>query len=381
MSYPDWDSSTMQEQENGPGQSGGDPWVDSDKWAQHIKDLPCRKKLRQGRFYNKINSIVNINFMLNQKTNFYYWLQIVAAWNDFDKQTGIFYFYNSSIKNISIFEKNILEKIRQILQKNPNPRKILAELYSGKIKSKSAQKIAEIAEPLEKVFAKFWQNHSPNLENFTQRIPIKNLEKLTPLCEKVIKFYRSDFKISQKVNVFLVINDKNLASQGLRISDTNFILIAPKISQNLSAQRDFVEKLFHEIFHWIEQKSPITRKIIFNSYQKILEPAQLPARPNYNWRQMYTEAMTYALANAPSSKIISEFIGEKTTKNTSELKRIFLNFVNKMPEGAKIADFYLAEFVGILIEEKFCEYLFSGKEFNEKLADEISQLYKKFGEL
>lgn len=72
MSYPDWDSSTMQEQENGPGQSGGDPWADSDKWAQHIKYLPCRKKLRQGRFYNKINSIMNINFILNQKTNFYY---------------------------------------------------------------------------------------------------------------------------------------------------------------------------------------------------------------------------------------------------------------------------------------------------------------------
>ena len=88
-----------------------------------------------------------IVFSVDEQAAFYYWLQIVARWDDSSAiDAKSLTYYTGQIHSVwSQEQRKALHDVKYILQHNANPRQLLAELYAGNIRSHDARTIAERA--------------------------------------------------------------------------------------------------------------------------------------------------------------------------------------------------------------------------------------------
>ena len=88
---------------------------------------------------------MDVVFSVDKQAAFYYWLQIVAGWDDSSAvDAKSLAYYTGQIHSVlSQEQRKALHDVKYILQHNANPRQLLAELYAGNIRSHDAQTIAE----------------------------------------------------------------------------------------------------------------------------------------------------------------------------------------------------------------------------------------------
>ena len=316
-----------------------------------------------------------IVFSVDKQAAFYYWLQIVAGWDDssaVDAKSAAY--YTGQIHSVlSQEQRNALHDVKCILQHNANPRQLLAELYAGNIRSHDAQTIAERALSCMPLFEAFvWRDTQKTMLRWRDLLQAYDFARTNELLMNIKTFLASTFDLHTTLTVYILPNIPDTGVIGHRISGTNFILLRPYIEYRRSAIANVVTVVLHEYIHAIESCSTHSRALMKQSYETCIAASHIRPPHGFTWKNMYIEALVYCFANNITGGYARTVVSGKPLLRVEEFQRGFRRLRAK---GAATTNDVIA-WAGLYITDIAAQYIDEGKVIDAEIVDHIGGVYQ-----
>lgn len=316
-----------------------------------------------------------IVFSVDKQAAFYYWLQIVAGWDDssaVDAKSAAY--YTGQIHSVlSQEQRKALHDVKCILQHNANPRQLLAELYAGNIRSHDAQTIAERALSCMPLFEAFvWRDTQKTMLRWRDLLQAYDFARTNELLMNIKTFLASTFDLHTTLTVYILPNIPDTGVIGHRISGTNFILLRPYIEYRRSAIANVVTVVLHEYIHAIESCSTHSRALMKQSYETCIAASHIRPPHGFTWKNMYIEALVYCFANNITGGYARTVVSGKPLLRVEEFQRGFRRLRAK---GAATTNDVIA-WAGLCITDIAAQYIDEGKVIDAEIVDHIGGVYQ-----
>lgn len=239
---------------------------------------------------------MQLDLVIDRKTNFYYWVQALSGWSIYYGERKQYEYFIHILPHLSLEHERVLDDISSMLKSLEHPRRVLAELYSGRL-SDVSRPLSEIADQLDGLFEPVWHNQSMFLYEWQQKLIGLDTSRLADSMVGIARFFDSDFNIKMPVKTYLLMNPAFGAAIGHSIRDTDFILIHPAGGEIKQPAATTFSTIIHEYIHSIEFKSNITEDVFRNSYETYIKPRAVNAPDGYSWSSLYKEIIVQCFAN------------------------------------------------------------------------------------
>ena len=318
---------------------------------------------------------MDVVFSVDKQAAFYYWLQIVAGWDDssaVDAKSAAY--YTGQIHSmLSQEQRKALHDVKCILQHNANPRQLLAELYAGNIRSHDAQTIAERALSCMPLFEAFvWRDAQKTMLRWRDLLQAYDFARTNELLMNIKTFLASTFDLHTTLTVYILPNIPDTGVIGHRISGTDFILLRPYIEYRQSAIANVVTVVLHEYIHAIESGSTHSRALMKQSYEICIAANHIRPPHGFTWKNMYIEALVYCFANNITGGYARTVVSGKPLPRIEEFQR---GFHRLRAKGAATTNDVIA-WAGLCITDMVAQYIDEGKVIDVAVVDRISGIYK-----
>lgn len=318
---------------------------------------------------------MDVVFSVDKQAAFYYWLQIVAGWDDssaVDAKSAAY--YTGQIHSmLSQEQRKALHDVKCILQHNANPRQLLAELYAGNIRSHDAQTIAERALSCLPLFEAFvWRDTQKTMLRWRDLLQAYDFARTNELLMNIKAFLASTFDLHTTLTVYILPNIPDTGVIGHRISGTNFILLRPYIEYRRSAIANVVTVVLHEYIHAIESCSTHSRALMKQSYETCIAASHIRPPHGFTWKNMYIEALVYCFANNITGGYARTVVSGKPLLRVEEFQRGFRRLRAK---GAATTNDVIA-WAGLCITDIAAQYIDEGKVIDAEIVDHIGGVYQ-----
>ncbi len=316
-----------------------------------------------------------IVFSVDKQAAFYYWLQIVAGWDDssaVDAKSAAY--YTGQIHSVlSQEQRKALHDVKCILQHNANPRQLLAELYTGNVRSHDAQTIAERALPCMPLFEAFvWRDTQKTMLMWRDLLQAYDFARTNELLMNIKAFLASTFDLHTTLTAYILPNIPDAGVIGHRISGTNFILLRPYIEYRQSAIANVVTVVLHEYIHAIESCSTHSRALMKQSYETCIAASHIRPPHGFTWKNMYIEALVYCFANNITGGYARTVVSGKPLPRIEEFQRGFHRLRSK---GTATTNDVIA-WAGLCITDMVAQYIDEGKVIDAEIVDHIGGVYQ-----
>lgn len=316
-----------------------------------------------------------IVFSVDKQAAFYYWLQIVAGWDDSSAvdAKSLTYYTGQIHSMLSQEQRKALHNVKYILQHNSNPRQLLAELYAGNIRSHDAQTIAERALSCMPLFeALVWRDTQKTMLRWRDLLQAYDFARTNELLMNIKAFLASTFDLHTTLTVYILPNIPDMGVIGHRISGTNFILLRPYAECRRSAIANVVTVVLHEYIHAIESCSTHSRALMKQSYETYIAASHIRPPHGFTWRNMYIEALVYCFANNITGGYARTVVSGKPLPRIEEFQRGFHRLRSK---GTATTNDVIA-WAGLCITDMVAQYIDEGKVIDAEIVDHIGGVYQ-----
>ena len=318
---------------------------------------------------------MGIVFSVDKQTTFYYWLQIVAGWDDssaVDAESAAY--YTGQIHSmLSQEQQKALHDVKYLLQYNSNPRQLLAELYAGNTRSHDAQTIVERALPCMPLFeALVWRDTQKTMLMWRDLLQAYNFARTNELLVNIKTFLASTFDLHTTLTVYVLPNIPDAGVIGHRISGTDFILLRPYIEYRQSAIANVVTVVLHEYIHVIESCSKRSRTLMKQPYEICITASHIRPPHGFTWKSMYIEALVYCFANNIPGGYARTVVSGKPLPRVEEFQR---GFHRLRAKGAATTNDAIA-WAGLCITDIVAQYIDEGKVIDAEIVDHIGCVYQ-----
>jgi len=318
---------------------------------------------------------MDVVFSVDKQAAFYYWLQIVAGWDDssaVDAKSAAY--YTGQIHSmLSQEQRKALHDVKCILQHNANPRQLLAELYAGNIRSHDAQTIAERALSCMPLFEAFvWRDTQKTMLRWRDLLQAYDFARTNELLMNIKAFLASTFDLHTTLTVYILPNIPDTGVIGHRISGTNFILLRPYAEYRQNAIANVVTVVLHEYIHAIESCSTRSRALMKQSYETCIAASHIRPPHGFTWKNMYIEALVYCFANNITGGYARTVVSGKPLPRIEEFQRGFRRLRAK---GVATTNDVIA-WAGLCITDMVAQYIDEGRVIDTVVVDHISDAYK-----
>lgn len=165
---------------------------------------------------------MDVVFSVDKQAAFYYWLQIVAGWDDSSAvdAKSLAYYTGQIHSMLSQEQRKALHDVKCILQHNANPRQLLAELYAGNIRSHDAQIIAERTLSCMPLFEAFvWRDTQKTMLRWRDLLQAYDFARTNELLMNIKAFLASTFDLHTTLTVYILPNipDTGVIGIGLAV--------------------------------------------------------------------------------------------------------------------------------------------------------------------
>ena len=316
-----------------------------------------------------------IVFSVDKQAAFYYWLQIVAGWDDssaVDAKSAAY--YTGQIHSVlSQEQRKALHDVKCILQHNANPRQLLAELYTGNVRSHDAQTIAERALPCMPLFEAFvWRDTQKTMLMWRDLLQAYDFARTNELLMNIKAFLASTFDLHTTLTVYILPNVSDAGVIGHRISGTDFILLRPYAEYRQNAIANVVTVVLHEYIHAIESCSTRSRALMKQSYETCIAASHIRPPYGFTWKNMYIEALVYCFANNITGGYARTVVSGKPLPRIEEFQRGFHRLRSK---GTATTNDVIA-WAGLCITDIAAQYIDEGKVIDAEIVDHIGGVYQ-----
>lgn len=314
---------------------------------------------------------MRLDVLISEAACFHYWVQAVSGWDPHAIDGETYEYYAGTL---SAEHGPILGKIRAVLQGTKEPRRVLAELYSGNAKTHGAKEIETLARPLSEAFESIWRENLSHLEKW--RFDLRSIDpaKFAKPMQEIIDFLDSDITLHDTFTLYLVQNPPGHGPAGLAISNTDFILVRPSNTQKRTAFSNTLSVIAHEYIHAIEQRSGSSRELFKRSYDKYISAIAVTAPIGYTWKMMYVEALVYCFASTVTRGYLSPEIYGKPRPTVSEMENGFREVMKRNDHTATD----IINWIGLNLLPDVEKYIMIGKKIDQHIADKISELLLEF---
>ncbi len=131
---------------------------------------------------------MNLDITVSMDTCFYYLAQAISGWNIYSPEAKSYRYYQHSLNNVSESQQHSIDAIKAILEMSLDPRRVLAELYTGNHDRDEAKQITELARLLRDLFAPIWQESLSELEIWARSLKKMRLKSFTPSMQQIVNF-------------------------------------------------------------------------------------------------------------------------------------------------------------------------------------------------
>lgn len=316
-----------------------------------------------------------IVFSVDKQAAFYYWLQIVARWDDSSAvdAKSLAYYTGQIHSMLSQEQRKALHDVKYILQHNANPRQLLAELYAGNIRSHDAQTIAERTLSCLPLFEAFvWRDTQKTMLRWRDLLQAYDFARTNELLMNIKAFLASTFDLHTTLTVYILPNIPDTGVIGHRISGTDFILLRPYIKYRQSAIANVVTVVLHEYIHAIESGSTHSRALMKQSYEICIAASHIRPPHGFTWKNMYIEALVYCFANNITGGYARTVVSGKPLPRIEEFQRGFRRLRAK---GTATTNDVIA-WAGLCITDIAAQYIDEGKVIDAEIVDHIGGVYQ-----
>ena len=318
---------------------------------------------------------MDVVFSVDKQAAFYYWLQIVAGWDDssaVDAKSAAY--YTGQIHSVlSQEQRKALHDVKCILQHNANPRQLLAELYTGNVRSHDAQTIAERALPCMPLFEAFvWRDTQKTMLMWRDLLQAYDFARTNELLMNIKAFLASTFDLHTTLTVYILPNVSDAGVIGHRISGTDFILLRPYAEYRQNAIANVVTVVLHEYIHAIESCSTRSRALMKQSYETCIAASHIRPPYGFTWKNMYIEALVYCFANNITGGYARTVVSGKPLPRIEEFQRGFHRLRSK---GTATTNDVIA-WAGLCITDMVAQYIDEGKVIDAEIVDHIGGVYQ-----
>ena len=316
---------------------------------------------------------MDVVFSVDKQAAFYYWLQIVAGWDDSSAvDAKSLAYYTGQIHSVlSQEQRKALHDVKCILQHNSNPRQLLAELYAGNVRSHDAQTIAERTLSCLPLFEAFvWRDAQKTMLRWRDLLQAYDFARTNELLMNIKTFLASTFDLHTTLTVYILPNIPDTGVIGHRISGTDFILLRPYIEYRQSAIANVVTVVLHEYIHAIESGSTHSRALMKQSYEICIAANHIRPPHGFTWKNMYIEALVYCFANNITGGYARTVVSGKPLPRIEEFQRGFHRLRAK--NAATTND--VITWVGLCITDIAAQYIDEGRAIDAVVADRISSI-------
>lgn len=316
-----------------------------------------------------------IVFSVDEQAAFYYWLQIVAGWDDSSAvDAKSLAYYTGQIHSVlSQKQRKALHDVKCILQHNANPRQLLAELYAGNIRSHDAQIIVERTLSCMPLFEAFvWRDTQKTILRWRDLLQAYDFARTNELLMNIKAFLASTFDLHTTLTVYILPNIPDTGVIGHRISGTNFILLRPYIKYRRSALANVVTVVLHEYIHAIESCSTHSRALMKQSYETCIAASHIRPPHGFTWKNMYIEALVYCFANNITGGYARTVVSGKPLPRIEEFQRGFHRLRSK---GTATTNDVIA-WAGLCITDMVAQYIDEGKVIDAKIVNYVGRVYQ-----
>ena len=318
---------------------------------------------------------MDVVFSVDKQAAFYYWLQIVAGWDDSPAvDAKSLAYYTGQIHSVlSQEQRKALHDVKYILQHSANPRQLLAELYVGNIRSHDAQTIAERALSCMPLFEAFvWRDTQKTILRWRDLLQAYDFARTNELLMNIKAFLASTFDLHTTLTVYILPNIPGAGVIGHRISGTNFILLRPYAECRQSAIANVVTVVLHEYIHAIESCSTHSRALMKQSYETCIAVSHIRPPHGFTWKNMYIEALVYCFANNITGGYARTVVSGKSLPRVEEFQR---GFHRLRAKGAATTNDVIA-WAGLCITDMVAQYIDEGKVIDTKIVNCIGRVYQ-----
>lgn len=316
-----------------------------------------------------------IVFSVDKQAAFYYWLQIVARWDDSSAvdAKSLAYYTGQIHSMLSQEQRKALHDVKYILQHNANPRQLLAELYAGNIRSHDAQTIAERTLSCLPLFEAFvWRDAQKTMLRWRDLLQAYDFARTNELLMNIKTFLASTFDLHTTLTVYILPNIPDTGVIGHRISGTDFILLRPYIKYRQSAIANVVTVVLHEYIHAIESGSTHSRALMKQSYEICIAANHIRPPHGFTWKNMYIEALVYCFANNITGGYARTVVSGKPLPRIEEFQR---GFHRLRAKGAATTNDVIA-WASLCITDIAAQYIDEGKVIDVKIVNYIGRVYQ-----
>lgn len=318
---------------------------------------------------------MDVVFSVDKQAAFYYWLQIVAGWDDSSAvDAKSLAYYTGQIHSVlSQEQRKALHDVKCILQHNSNPRQLLAELYAGNVRSHDAQTIAERTLSCLPLFEAFvWRDAQKTMLRWRDLLQAYDFARTNELLMNIKTFLASTFDLHTTLTVYILPNIPDTGVIGHRISGTDFILLRPYIKYRQSAIANVVTVVLHEYIHAIESGSTHSRALMKQSYEICIAANHIRPPHGFTWKNMYIEALVYCFANNITGGYARTVVSGKPLPRIEEFQR---GFHRLRAKGAATTNDVIA-WAGLCITDMVAQYIDEGKVIDAEIVDHIGCVYQ-----
>lgn len=311
---------------------------------------------------------MNLKVLVNKNTGFYYWVQAISMWDPSSVDPKTFRYFT---ENLPQEYQLILEKIKAILNATPEPRWVLAELYSGKVRLEETRKIRQLSKPLTPIFDSLWEENVPVLEKWREILESTTFNNLVEPMRKIANFLDSDFILQNTYNLYLVQNPPYNNAVGLAINRDHLLLLRPDSTNRPSGFVTTMSVLAHEYIHGIEQESQITRALFKTSYEQSILANNISAPLGYSWKMLYIEALIYCFSSTIHRGYLSPEIFGKPRPTVSEMQDGF----KKLAARKRYSPIDIANWAGLTILPDVEKYINHNQKIDQSIVNKIGMTF------
>lgn len=317
---------------------------------------------------------MKLDFKVDKKACFYYWLQAVSGWDIHSSETESYQYYQNLLNSTPNEEQGAISQIKDLLLSSTNPRQVLAELYASRPELNEAMKIAQLAKPLEPLFEPVWQEAQLGLQTWRKRLKSMDFDDFTPPLQRIAHFLDSAFEPEERVAVYLIQSPTSAGASGHHISGTGFILLHPPGEGRAGQEAAIISTILHEYVHLVEFRSKTTVGLFRQSYESHIRPRKINPPPGCTWKYMYREAIAYCFANSITGGYFRPETFQKPRPTVDEMQAGFWRLVKRGGHNTN----HVISWVALNVLAEVEDYIDQGKAIDQKIADRIGELYAGF---
>lgn len=282
----------------------------------------------------------------------------------------VFRYYEQVGAVFSEKQRMALDNIRRLLQDAENSRWLLAELYSGDVKTKKARAITAQAQQLKSSFEPIWRKSAQHLEESARQLNEIDFRQFAEPMKKIAHFLDADFNRQSKCTVYLLPNPMRSWAAGHVMNKTQFMFVRPSGNGSPTEINDTVSTIAHEYVHIIQFASSTSRDVLKSSYEQYLG-SRKSAPSGFTWKDMYIEALIYCFASKRIRGYLSEEIYKKPRVRLDEVRDRFQELVKQDEHTV----YHIMNWAALNALPDVELYLERGQKIDARIADKLSEVF------